>query len=85
MLVSRGEFEMTSGFVSCPFEECEFYGKLKYSEIAFFERHLASDHDFIELYQLAKKKEIVKDPFQYQSLSFLVRKISKLFIFRGTK
>jgi len=76
---------MTCAIVSCPFEECEYYGKLKYSEIAFFERHLASDHDFIELYHLAIKNGIIKNPFQYHSLNFLVRKISKLFIFRGTK
>jgi len=74
---------MSSAFVSCPFEECEYYGKLKYSEIVFFENHLASEHDFIELYQLALEKGIIRNRFQIQSLNFIVKRIARIFTFRG--
>lgn len=74
---------MSSAFVSCPFEECEYYGKLEYSEMGFFERHLASEHDFIELYQLALEKGIIRNKFQIQSLNFVVKRIARIFTFRG--
>jgi len=74
---------MSSAFVSCPFEECEYYGKLEYSEIRYFERHLASEHDLIELYQLALEKGIIRNRFQIQSLNFVVRRIARIFTFRG--
>jgi len=74
---------MSSAFVSCPFEECEYYGKLEYSEISYFERHLASEHDFIELYQLALEKGIIRNKFQIQSLNFVVKRIARIFTFRG--
>ena len=70
---------MSSGFVSCPFEECDHYGKLKFVEMDFFIQHLASKHDYIELYNLAYEKGIIKDPLKKHSLSFVVRKIAKLF------
>jgi len=73
---------MSSAFVSCPFEECEHFGKVEYAEIAFFEHHLASKHDFIELYHLALEKGIVKDQHHFHSLNFVVRKLAKLFTFR---
>jgi len=72
-----------SVFVSCPFEECRYYRKLEFSEISFFERHLASEHDFIELYQLALEKGIIRNRFQIQSLSFVVKRIARIFTFRG--
>jgi len=74
---------VSSAFVSCPFEECRHYGKLEFSEISFFERHLASEHDFIELYQLALEKGIIRNRFQIQSLNFVVRRIARIFTFRG--
>ena len=74
---------MSSAFVSCPFEECRYYGKLEYSEIGFFENHLALEHDFIELYQLALEKGIIRNRFQIQSLNFVVKRIARIFTFRG--
>ena len=73
---------MPSGIVSCPFEECSHYGKLEYSEIGFFENHLASEHDFIELYQLALEKGMIRNRFQIQSLNFVVKRIARIFTFR---
>jgi len=69
---------LSSGFVTCPFEECEYYGKLKFTEMDFFLQHLASKHDNIELYNLAFEKGIIKDQFQKHSLNFVVRKIAKI-------
>jgi len=83
MSVSLWRFEMSSAFVSCPFEECEYYGKLEYSEIAFFERHLASEHDFIELIDLAFQKGIIKNRFKIHSLNFVIKRIARIFTFRG--
>ena len=74
---------MSSAFVSCPFEECEYFGKVEYAEIAFFERHLASRHDFIELHHLALEMRIIKDTY-FHSLNFVVKKIAKLFTCRRT-
>jgi len=69
---------LSSGFVSCPFEECEYYGKSEFAEMDFFLQHLASKHDNIELYNLAFEKGIIKDPLKKHSLSFVVRKIAKI-------
>jgi len=77
------KLEMPGRFVSCPFEECEYFGKVEYAEIAFFERHLASKHDFIELYHLALEKGIVKDQNHFHSLNFVVKRIARIFTFRG--
>ena len=70
---------MSSGFVSCPFEECEYFGRLEFAELDFFLQHLASKHDYIELYNLAVKEGIIKGTFEKHSTNFVVRKIAKLF------
>jgi len=72
---------LSSGFVSCPFEECEHYGKLKFAELDFFLQHLASKHDNIELYNLAVQRGLIKD-YKEHSTNFVVRKIAKLFTVR---
>ena len=74
---------MSSGFVSCPFEDCKYYGKLEYAEIDHFKRHLALEHDDFELLQLAFQKGIISKQYSSYSLSFVIRKISKLFTFRS--
>ncbi len=74
---------MSGSFVTCPFEECEHFGKMEFAEMGFFMHHLASNHDYIELYNLAVKKGVIKDTFEKHSTNFVVRKIAKLFTVRS--
>ena len=67
--------------MTCPFEDCEYFGKMEFAEMGFFIHHLASKHDYIELHNLAVQRGLIKD-YKEHSTNFVVRKIAKLFTVR---
>jgi len=74
---------LSSGFVTCPFEECKYFQRIEYTELGFFENHLILHHDYDELIYLALEKGIIKDRSEIRSLFSVVRKIVKQFTLRG--
>lgn len=67
---------MPSGFFSCEFEDCPFYGRVMYVEKAFFKKHLVSSHGFDNLLRLAFKKGIIEDVYRCPPMSFIINKVA---------
>jgi len=74
---------LSSVFVICPFLDCPFHTKSEYTDIDFFKRHLAQDHDRDALYQLAFDNGIIEDPIRYQSASFVIQQVANFSIVKN--
>jgi len=74
---------LSSGFVTCPFDDCKYHERIEYAELGFFENHLIFQHDYYEIIHLALEKGIIRDRSEIRSLFSVVRKIAKQFTLRG--
>ena len=69
---------MSSVRVVCQIPGCKHFGKIEYTELDRFRRHLALEHDRYDLYQFAYDKGIIQDPIRYQSISYVIQQVAEI-------
>jgi len=69
---------MSTVAVSCPFEDCPYFGKIEYVELKRFRRHLAQDHDRNDLFQLAFKLGIIQDSLRFHNHSYIIQQVAEI-------
>ena len=68
---------MSSVLVVCRISGCKQFGKVKYTELHRFRRHLALDHDRKDLYQFAYDYGIIEDPSHYHNTSYVLQQVAE--------
>jgi len=73
-----GSFHKLSGcFVMEPFEDCPFFSQVRFTELSFFKKHLALNHDFNDLLRFAFNKGLIQDPIHYHNKIFVINRIAE--------
>ena len=68
---------MSGCYIIEPFEDCPFSFKVQFTEIIFFKKHLALNHDFNDLLKFAFNKGLIDDPIRYHSKNFVINRIAE--------